>query len=160
MSLYEILKLQNEKVIELKEVAQEHNLAMQKNDIETILTVVKRQESLILLLAQQDKKREAVQEQLAKHLGGVEGNPTLSQLLEKSPESKAKSELIRMAEKSKENLKALNELNQLNNVLARRGLIFSQQLRNLIQPRDGNTYQGTGEIKTQDKVISVINRTI
>lgn len=159
INLIELLKLQNNTVKALLDASEKHNQAMQQNDASAMLAVVKKQESLAALLTQQDKKREMVQDQIAKLLG-IEGRPNLSQLLEQTPESEAKTELIQISDQIKENLTQLDDLNRLNNVLAKRGLIFAQQLRNLIQPKEGNTYQGTGEIKNQDKPVSMIDKTI
>ncbi|WP_041275324.1 flagellar protein FlgN [Desulforamulus ruminis] len=159
MDLLETLRRQDETLAGLIAAAREHTAAMAQNDPAFILSVVKKNESLINQLKRQDAEREEIEKQIAEKMK-VEEPITLNRLLELMDGSQAKTELRQVAEELKAKLNELFEINKLNSVMAKHGLLYAEQLRNIIQPKTGTTYQGTGCVREQKATISTMNKSI
>lgn len=159
IELLEILRQQDETLSNLLATAREHTAAMTQNAPAAILPVVKQSESLINQLKRQDAKREEIEKQIARE-ANAEGQITLSQLLGNIGDSQCKAELEQLAEGLKAKFNELAEINKLNGIMAKRGLLFAEQLRNIMQPKTGNTYQETGQVQGRHKSISMMDKTI
>ncbi|MFX4261979.1 flagellar protein FlgN [Pelotomaculum propionicicum] len=153
-----ILKLQNQTIAELLEAARAHNTALRKNDIKLILATAYKQEEISRKLIDQDKRREATQKKLADKYG-LGGQPTLNMLLSHASEITAR-ELDKLSRSLKASLTQVDEMKNLNNILARRGLIMTEQLMRILRPKSGSTYMGSGKMKDRGKLLSVLDRTI
>lgn len=156
--LRQILNGQNEVVDGLLAAAKEHNQALRDNDHVTIMSSVQKQERLSGKLRELDRRREEVQRQLAR-VCGLGDQVVLSKLLPHAP-APAAAELGRLAGELKEKLVELDEVNQLNGVLARRGLQFTQQLSRILTPGGSSTYQGSGQLRKEGKPLSILDKTI
>ena len=158
LNLAKILKKQNQTITELLDAAMEHNLALRKNDTVAVLATAYKQEELSRKLKEQDKKREETQKKLASQYGLGE-RPSLNMLLTHASK-KAARDLSELSHSLKESLQQVSEIKNLNNILARRGQIMSEQLLRMLRPKSGSTYMGSGKIKNRDKLLSLVDRTI
>lgn len=156
--LEKILREQNTTTVNLLDAASEHNLAMRDNYPEAIIAAVKKQEQLMNTLRQQDEMREKVQSLISKELNLEKG--TLTEIINLLPNSKLTESISRVSEELLKNFNELLELNQLNRVLAKNGLLFTDQLRKIYAPKSNDTYQSSGKVDTQNNSISMLNKTI
>jgi flagellar biosynthesis/type III secretory pathway chaperone len=157
-NLAKILKKQNQTLSELLDAAMEHNLALRKNDTVAVLATAFKQEELSRKLKEQDKKREETQRKLASQCGLGE-QPTLNMLLTHASKTTAR-DLSELSHSLKESLQQVGEIKNLNNILARRGQIMTEQLIRMLRPKSGSTYMGSGKIKNRDKLLTLVDRTI
>jgi flagellar biosynthesis/type III secretory pathway chaperone len=159
--LIEILKQQEQIIASSLATAKEHNLGLRNNDANVILAVVKKQEALSKKLQAQDRRREAIQQQLAQYCG-LDKQAGLTVLLQYAPVSvpTVARDLEQLAITLKESIAQLFEINQLNAVLAKRGLMFTEHLRKIIFPVNNNTYLGSGALNKESKPLSVFDKTI
>lgn len=158
INLSKILKLQNQALAELLEAARAHNNALRKNDIKLILATAYKQEEITRKLIDQDKRRAEIQKKLAVKYGLGE-KPTLNVLLSHASKATA-GELKDLARSLKASLKQVDEMKKFNNILARRGLIMTEQMIRILRPKSGSTYMGSGKMKERGKLLSVVDRTI
>jgi VIT1/CCC1 family predicted Fe2+/Mn2+ transporter len=158
LSLSKILKLQNQTITELLEAARDHNIALRKNDITVILATAYKQEEISRKLKDQDKRREETQKKLADKYG-LDKQPSLNMLLSYASKTTA-GELIELSRSLKASLMQVSEIKDLNNILARRGQIMSEQMIRMLRPKSESTYMGSGKIKNRDKLLSIVDRTI
>lgn len=157
-NLSNILKLQNQTIVEILDAAREHNKALRKNDIAVILATAYKQEELSRKLKDQEKRRvEALKKLAVKY--GLGEKPTLNMLLSYASETTA-GELNELSRSLKNSLQLVSEMRDLNYVLARRGQIITEQLLRKVRPKSGGTYLGSGKMKDHGKLLSVVDRTI
>lgn len=158
LDLSEILRQQDQVVSSLLEAAREHNLALRNNNTEAILQAVQKQEKLLVSLQQQDNQREEIQQRLAGHYDLAQP-VVLDKLLPYAASSTAVT-LKRLFEHIKENAMHLGEINRLNSMLAKNGLVFTEKLKRILLLGNCSTYAGSGEMKKEVKPHSILNKTI
>jgi hypothetical protein len=158
LNLAKIMKKQNHTMNELLETAREHNLALRKNDTVAVLATAYKQEELSRKLKEQDRKREETQSKLASKYGLGE-QPSLNTLIAHISGTAA-GELSELSRSLKESLMQVCEIKDLNNILARRGQIMTEQLIRILRPKCGSTYLGSGKVKNRDKLLTLVDRTI
>lgn len=156
-----ILEKQSRVVAGMVEATREHNQALQDNDPAAIMAAVARLEELSRALQELDQEREIRQGRLVQQ-HGLPNNAALKQLLPHVPVPALVKDLEQLAAGLQQNLTQLAEINQLNHMLAQRGLAFTGQLMRIINP-GCDTYAGSGELKNEEKnrsAFSIIDKTI
>ncbi|NQS76327.1 MAG: flagellar protein FlgN [Peptococcaceae bacterium] len=159
--LRQVLEKQGNVVNSMVEATQEHNQALQNSDSVEILATVARLEELSQRLQGLDKEREKLQGHLARR-HGLQGDVTLQQLWSHIKVPAVANDLDMLSAGLQKDLEQLAVVNQLNNMLAQRGLAFTKQLMRTINP-GCDTYAGGGQLKTETNdraVISIIDKTI
>lgn len=157
--LKDILIKQQETVLELVSLAQEHTLAMKENNANQILAVVKQLENQSNILQAQDEARKEIQTELALSLG-LPAESTLSHILQHTAQQKVVQEINDLSLTINNNLAQLKDILKLNDIMAKRGLMFTQQLKNIMQPKDNSTYQRSGEVVKQSGNRSLFDKSI
>lgn len=157
-SLSKILQKQNQTIVELLAAAREHNTALRKNDIAAILATAYKQEELSRKIKDQEKRRVETQKKLAARYGMGEP-PTLKMLLPHAAEKTA-GELTELSRSLKANLTQVDEIKNLNKILAGHGQIITEQLLRTVRLKSGSTYLGSGKMDNHGKPLSIMDRTI
>ena len=159
--LEQILKQQNIILQDLVQAADGHSQALRNNDHKQILHWVKEQESLSNHLLQLDRKREEIQQAMGDQVN-IQPPVTLNKLIEYIPVTETGRSILELSEEIKKQLSELSFINQRNEVLAKRGLSFIEQVKGILQPRGGATYHSKGQVIEQDKgkSNSLLNKTI
>lgn len=157
-NLSKILTKQNQTLAALLAAAWEHNTALRKNDTKAILATSFQQEKLSRELIVQDGEREEIQRKLAGEYRS-DKQPVLSALLSYAPATAAE-DLKELSRSFKATLTQLSEIKDLNNILARRGQIITEQLLKVIGPINGNTYCESGKMEDRAQPQPFVDKTI
>lgn len=154
-----ILEQQDQIIIDLIEVASEHNLALRGNDSEAIINSIKKQELLVDELKRLDEIREQLQTNITQDLN-LESDLTLKDIIEALEQRGTLFGLDEISEDLIKHFNQLAEIVRLNKLLAKNGLQFIEQLKQIYNPHKINTYQSTGKMETQSISLAMFNKTI
>jgi len=156
-NLLQVLKLLNEKLAEMLQATEKHNLALRENDLESIKQFTKQLETISAQLKTVDYKREEIQVELEK-LFHLPAGAALSEMIKLAPGG-IKEELSAIAKSMKQTAAELTRLVELNDILTRQAIFFNNILLSALKPAPA-TYCPNGQT-TEVKVSSLLlNKTI
>ncbi|MBO8167953.1 MAG: flagellar protein FlgN [Thermoanaerobacteraceae bacterium] len=155
--LRELLVKQNEIIEELIALGERETEALKENDIKNLAQIVREQEQVGVQLAEMEKERLALQEELAAKLPAAR-DAGLKDILRMSALSHTE-ELEQLADKLKENYRQLQVLNETNKLLIRQSLSYVNKILSVLTPQEEKTYHRSGMVK-QKTATSTIDRTV
>jgi len=153
--LHDNLKRQALLYHELKDYAQRKQKALVENDLHSIEAITVREEQLIMEASNLEKERLLWAEQIAKSLGKVPEDITLSELAERFPElNDVKADL-------EEVLTNLREINDLNTQLIKQAIKVVELSIDLISaPVQSNVYNRPGEKEAEHSPLRFIDKSV
>ncbi|SHF34922.1 flagellar protein FlgN [Desulforamulus putei] len=156
-NLLQILTALHEKLAAMLRATEKHNAALRNNDIAAIQQAVKELDSISAQAKFLDKKREEIQRALEAKLH-LPAGATLSETLVYAP-AQAAQDLNKIAQSLRETTEAINQMVQINKILARQALQFNDILIKVLQPGQA-TYNPGGQTSVAKETVSLINRTV
>jgi len=157
--LTQILTEQGKTIKDQLQASRDQNLALRRLDTESLAAAVKRLDELAGQMSKQDRRREQVQRKLESALN-LRRDVTVTEMLPKAPLEiifKLK-ELIRNIKKD---MRQLDELNGINNLLTKKALQVNEDLLGLLKSGGRKEiYQNSGQLKENDRTNAVLNKTV
>ncbi|KJS76645.1 MAG: hypothetical protein JL56_05105 [Desulfotomaculum sp. BICA1-6] len=159
IELTRILTEQGQIIKEQLKASQAQNLALRRLDTESLEAAVTRLDRLTEQMSEQDRLREQVQRKLESALN-LRQDATVIEMLPKAPleiifKLKGLTRVIR------KDMRQLDELNGINNLLTKRALQVNEGLLELLKSGGRKqTYQNSGELKQNDRPNAVLNKTV
>lgn len=157
--LKKLLQEQNEIIIDLITSAREHTHALGRSNVKEMMAAVNKLEVLSNRLTNTDKEREQLISDFAQDLK-IDSGLSLNELLIHCQDTELFQRIRELAEDIRNNINELTDINKINKTLVKRGLLFTEQLKDIIQPKVGCAYGESGKLQGQKKSISMINKTI
>lgn len=153
--LHDNLKRQALLYQELKDYAQRKQKALVENDLHSIEAITVREEQLIMEASNLEKERLLWAEQIAKSLGKVPEDITLSELAERFPElNDVKADL-------EEVLTNLREINDLNTQLIKQAIkVVGLSIDLISAPVQSNVYNRPGEKEAELSPLRFIDKSV
>jgi len=159
IELTRILNKQGEIIKEQLKASQDQNLALRRVDTESLAAAVNRLDELTGQMSEQDRLREQVQRQLESALK-LRQDATVIEMLPKAP-LEIIFKLKDLTRKIKKDMRQLDELNGVNNVLTQRALQVNEDLLEMLKTGGSKqTYQNSGELKHNNQPTTVLNKTV
>jgi len=157
--LTDLLTRQNEIIKHQLGASREQNEALRNVDREKLDTAVRRLDELTGQMTGLDREREHIQRRLEEGLG-MEPGATLQELLPKAP-FELLLKLKGLASEMRDNLRQLDELNKLNNLLTRRVLQVNEAMLEIFKSGgDKKTYQQSGKVKPSERSAAVLDKSV
>jgi flagellar biosynthesis/type III secretory pathway chaperone len=156
-TLENLLIQQNELVTLLLQMGQKELLALQKDDTNQLLAILKDQEKISNQLISLETERIALQNQLAK-ANDLVLDMTLKELIES--EISVNRPLQKIGQTLQDNYFKLKELNETNNLLLRQSLGYINKMLSLIKPKGPKLYSQNGQATTSNMVKMNVDKSI
>ncbi len=157
--LAQILTKQGEIIKEQLQASNDQNLALRQLDTESLDAAVKRLDELAEQMSEQDRLREQVQRKLEKILH-LQPDVTVAEMLPKAP-LEIIFKLKELTAELKDNMRRLEEINSVNNLLTKRALQVNTDLLELLKTGGHKqTYQDTGLLKDNGRTNAMLNKTV
>lgn len=158
LELTEILTEQSQIIKKQIKASETQNLALRRVDTESLEAAVKGLEELTVQMTELDRRREAVQQELENALNLPPGT-TVTQLLPRAPLEQI-FKLKELTRELRKDLRRLDELNGLNNLLTRRALQVNETFLEILKSGDKQTYQNSGTMKKGNRPTAVLDKTV
>lgn len=155
---YKNLLLEHDSLVaKLLELAEEELEALKANDLKGLQKVISQQQRLSDELFDLEKKRMALQAQLAEEYG-ISPHISLRELLASS--LPGIDELEEVGQRILDNFNKLKEVNELNNLLIRQSLAYINKILKAVLPQGQATYSPSGQINNTEPVNIKLDKTV
>lgn len=157
--LMRVLAKQGEIIREQLQASCDQNLALRRLDTESLAAAVKRLDELATQMSELDRLREQVQRKL-ENIFHLQQDVTVTKMLPKAP-LETIFKLKELTAKIQNDLRQLEEVNGVNNLLNRRALQVNTELLALFKTGGRKqTYQDTGHLKDNGQTNAMLNKTV
>ncbi|MCL5935787.1 MAG: flagellar protein FlgN [Firmicutes bacterium] len=158
LELVKNLEKQEDNIIQLLNIAREHNRALRQLDAGKLAEIVGREESVAGIIGRYEKERKKITDKLARELS-FKKDAVLSQFAEKAPPDIGEK-LYSLLENMSGSVLELTGINRLNGDLTRQAMRFNAIILKTFSPAGKNVYTPQGKKADDSPNLSLLDKKV